>query len=55
MARPLRIEYKGAVYHVTGRGNERRKTYFTPADYQKFIEYIKTARDRYVIDRKSVV
>ncbi|HDO21614.1 MAG TPA: transposase [Nitrospirae bacterium] len=49
MARPLRIEYKGAVYHVTGRGNERRKTYFTPADYQKFIEYIKTARDRYGI------
>ena len=29
MARPLRIEYEGAVYHVTGRGNERRKIYFT--------------------------
>jgi REP element-mobilizing transposase RayT len=24
MARPLRIEYPGAVYHVTVRGNERR-------------------------------
>jgi hypothetical protein len=23
MARPLRIEYPGAVYHVTSRGNER--------------------------------
>ncbi len=49
MARPLRIEYEGAVYHVTGRGNERRKTYFSPVDYQKFLEYIKTAQDRFGI------
>ena len=25
MARPLRIEYEGALYHVTARGNERGK------------------------------
>ncbi|RJP70005.1 MAG: transposase, partial [Candidatus Abyssobacteria bacterium SURF_17] len=24
MARPLRIEFEGALYHVTARGNERR-------------------------------
>jgi hypothetical protein len=24
MARPLRIGYNGAVYHVTSRGNERK-------------------------------
>ncbi len=24
MARPLRIQYPGAVYHVTARGNERK-------------------------------
>ena len=24
MARPLRIQYEGAVYHVTCRGNERK-------------------------------
>jgi hypothetical protein len=24
MARPLRIEFPGAVYHVTSRGNERK-------------------------------
>ena len=23
MARPIRIEYEGAFYHVTSRGNER--------------------------------
>ena len=29
MARPLRIEYEGAFYHVTARGNERKRIYFT--------------------------
>ena len=24
MARPLRIEYSGAVYHITSRGNEKK-------------------------------
>ena len=24
MARPLRIEFAGALYHVTARGNDRR-------------------------------
>ncbi|MGI0047668.1 MAG: transposase, partial [Nitrosotalea sp.] len=27
MARPLRIEYPGAVYHVTARGNARQRIY----------------------------
>jgi REP element-mobilizing transposase RayT len=31
MARPLRFEYKGALYHVHARGNERRKIFFTDA------------------------
>jgi hypothetical protein len=25
MARPLRLEFAGALYHVTARGNERRR------------------------------
>jgi hypothetical protein len=24
MARPLRIEYNGAVYHITSHGNEKK-------------------------------
>ena len=31
MARPLRIEHEGAVYHVTSRGN-RRKPIFKDED-----------------------
>jgi len=27
MARQLRIEYDGAFYHITARGNERREIY----------------------------
>lgn len=47
MARPLRIEFEGAVYHVTARGNERRKIFFSKKDYEKFKEYIADAREKY--------
>ena len=44
MARPLRIEYEGAIYHVTARGNERGKIFFSKRDYEKFREYIAEAQ-----------
>lgn len=47
MARPLRIEFEGAVYHVTARGNERRKIFFSKRDYEKFKEYIAEAKEKY--------
>jgi REP element-mobilizing transposase RayT len=37
MARPLRIEYPGAVYHVTSRGKERREVFFTDDDRGGFL------------------
>ena len=37
MARPLRSEYPGAVYHVTGRGNERKAIFRTEADRTAFL------------------
>jgi len=27
MARPLRIEYEGAFYHVTSRGNKKKEIF----------------------------
>jgi len=27
MGRPLRIEFENAIYHITYRGNERKKIY----------------------------
>ena len=47
MARPLRIEYEGAMYHVTARGNQRGKVFFTKKDYERFKEYIAAARIKF--------
>ena len=47
MARALRIEYEGAVYHVTSRGNERKKIFFTKRDYEKFKEYIDECKKKF--------
>lgn len=47
MARPLRIEYEGAVYHVTARGNEKRKVFFSRRDYGKFKEYLANAIEKF--------
>ncbi len=40
MARPLRIEYPGAVYHVTARGNARQDIYLTDGDRAAFLEIL---------------
>ncbi len=38
MARPLRIEYAGAYYHVTNRGKQRQAAFREPGDYELFLE-----------------
>jgi putative transposase len=47
MARPLWIEYEGALYHVTARGSERGKIFFPEKDYEKFKEYLAEAREKH--------
>ena len=47
MARPLRIEYEGALYHVSARGNERGQIIFSQKDYQKFKEYIGADKSKF--------
>jgi len=37
MGRPIRIEYPGALYHVTSRGNERRDIFVDDDDRRKFL------------------
>ncbi len=44
MARQLRIEYPGAFYHVTSRGNEKQIVFRTDDDHHYFI---KCLRDSY--------
>jgi len=40
MARPLRIEYPGAVYHVTSRSNARNNTYENDQDRKVFLNLL---------------
>jgi len=47
MTRPLRIEYPGAVYHITSRGNARQVVYFDDADRAAFLTVLGQAIERY--------
>jgi putative transposase len=38
MARPLRIEYPGALYHVTARGNARQPIFLSKDDAKRFLD-----------------
>ena len=47
MARPLRIEFPGAVYHVTIRGNERKAIFRDDQDRKMFLDILANAALRY--------
>jgi REP-associated tyrosine transposase len=47
MARPLRINDPGALYHVTCRGNERRLIYRDRTDYHTFLDHLQISLDTY--------
>jgi REP element-mobilizing transposase RayT len=47
MTRPLRIQFDGAFYHVTSRGNERRNVFRNNRDREQFLSYLKSAHYRY--------
>jgi len=47
MGRTLRIEYPGAFYHVTSRGNERRDIFRSQRDREKLLEYLESATVRH--------
>lgn len=49
MARPLRIGYEGAHYHVTTRGNERKAIFRDDTDRWKFIEFLGRAVEQFDI------
>jgi len=40
MARPLDIEYPGAVYHVMNRGLARQPVFRDPTDYETFLRVV---------------
>src|SRR5687767_13788050 len=46
MARPLRIEFAGALYHVTARGNARMPIFDDDADRRNFLSVLEQVLDR---------
>lgn len=47
MARPLRIEFDGAVYHVTSRGKERKAVFKDDRDRELFLTTLAQVDQRF--------
>jgi len=47
MTRPLRIEYPGAVYHITSRGNEKKAVFKDDQDCKIFLDTLQHVNQRY--------
>ena len=47
MVRQARIEYSGAVYHLTSRGNAKQDIFVDDGDRLVFLEVLRNARNRY--------
>jgi putative transposase len=47
MARPLRLEYPGALFHVTARGNARQNIFRDDKDREFFLEQLGTCVERF--------
>jgi REP element-mobilizing transposase RayT len=49
MARPLRIQYPGAYYHITCRGNERKEIFLDGRDEEIFLNKLARSLDIYKV------
>ncbi|MEE8364559.1 MAG: transposase [Gammaproteobacteria bacterium] len=47
MARPLRIEFAGALYHVTARGDRQEDIFSTDIDRKAFLEILEQVVERF--------
>ncbi len=47
MARPLRIEFAGALYHVTSRGDGQEDIYLDDKDRESYLEVLADVQHRF--------
>jgi putative transposase len=47
MARPLRTEFPGALYHVTARGNARQHIFLNDENRQQFLKVLERVVSRF--------
>lgn len=47
MSRPLRLEFPGAFYHITSRGDRREPVYLNQTDFKDFLDLFSDVCERY--------
>ena len=47
MARPLRLEFEGAIYHLLGRGNARQRIFASEHDRVEFLKLLAASAERF--------
>jgi REP element-mobilizing transposase RayT len=55
MARPLRIEFEEALYHITARGNRRGRIFAGDADRVRFLEIVARSVPRFGVEMHAYV
>jgi len=50
MSRPLRLEFEGAFWHITTRGNERKDIFRRDDDRLEFLSLLAAAVKRFACD-----
>ena len=49
MARPIRVEYPDAAYHLTARGNQGKAIYRQDHDRERFLETLAEMAQRFLL------
>ena len=47
MARPYRLQSEDCFYHITSRGDDRKKIFISEYDFTKFLEYLSVAKTKF--------
>ena len=50
MARPWRIQYNNAVYHIMSRGVAQGEVFSADEDYDKFLEYLERTSEKFQLE-----
>lgn len=55
MARPLRLEFEGATYHITARGNRRERIFASDQDRARFLATVSRSLGRFEVEVHACV
>ena len=47
MARQHRLQAPNCFYHITSRGDDRKKIFLNETDFRKFLAYLKKAKEKF--------